>query len=128
VELEQPVTARWVRITNASTVPAGGRFAVRDLRVFGTSPIAAPDAVTGFVVERNRTDERTATMRWHRSARATGYIVRFGVRADKLYTEYQVGDADALTMNNLNKGVPYWFAIDAIGPGGVTTGAVIGPR
>jgi hypothetical protein len=128
VELAEPVHARYVRITNTSAVPAGGRFAVRDLRVFGTSPVAAPEAVAGLVVTRNSADERTATMRWQRSARATGYIVRFGIAPGKLYTEYQVGDVSALTMNNLNRGVPYWFAIDAIGPGGVTTGPVAGPR
>ena len=128
VELETPVRARYVRITNASTVPAGGRFAVRDLRVFGASPIAAPAPVSGFAVERNAADERTTAMRWQRSPRATGYVVRFGVAPAKLYTEYQVGDVDTLTMNNLNKGVRYWFAIDAIGPGGVTTGPVTGPR
>ncbi|MEO7457123.1 MAG: family 43 glycosylhydrolase [Gemmatimonadaceae bacterium] len=128
VELERAVGARYVRITNADVVPAGGRFAVRDLRVFGTSPIAAPPPVVGLSVVRNAADERTAVLRWSKSPRASGYIVRFGVSAEKLYTEYQVGDVDTLTMNGLNSGVPYWFAVDALGPGGVMRGSVVGPR
>ena len=79
-------------------------------------------------VARSTTDDRTATINWTKSPRATGYVIRFGIAPDKLYTEYQVGDVDTYTTNGLNKGVPYYFAIDAIGPGGITTGALLRTR
>jgi xylan 1,4-beta-xylosidase len=123
VELPQPVSARHVRIRNAAAA-AGGRFAIRDLRVFGESSLAVPDAVRGVTVRRHD-DERSATVDWARSARARSYVVRFGIAPGKLYSSHQVGDVTTLTMNSLNRGVTYYFAVDAVNEGGVTAGAVV---
>jgi xylan 1,4-beta-xylosidase len=125
-QLDEPVTARWVRVTNVRTA-AGGKFSLRDLRVFGTSELPAPARVDSFVVRRNGNDDRSATITWRRSPRAQGYVVRFGVSAGKLYANHQVGNVDSLTMNNLNAGVPYWFTVDAFGEGGVTRGTIVLP-
>ncbi|HEY7236829.1 MAG TPA: family 43 glycosylhydrolase [Gemmatimonadaceae bacterium] len=124
VQLDTPVTARWLRVTNVRTA-AGGKFAMRDLRVFGVSDALPPTAVKHFNVTRSIPDDRSVTLAWERVVGATGYVVRFGIARDKLYTSWQVGDIDRLTMNSLNAGVPYWFAIDAVGEGGVTRGPVI---
>jgi len=125
IELPSPTKARYLRITSSSATPAGGKFGVRDLRVFGRSPTAAPAEVKEFTVARNAADERTVTLTWTRVPRAQGYVVRFGVARDKLYGNFQVGDVATLTMNSLNKGVPYFFTIDAIGAGGVTKGTIV---
>jgi hypothetical protein len=127
IELASPTKARYVRITASSATPASGKFGVRDLRVFGRSPLAAPPEVKAFNVKRNAADERTATLDWTRVPRAQGYVVRFGIARDKLYGNYQVGDVTTLTMNSLNKGVGYYFTIDAVGPGGVTKGTIVKP-
>lgn len=124
VQLDAPVTTRWLRLTNVATA-AGGKFAVRDLRVFGTSTLAAPAPVASLTVNRSAGDDRSATLAWTRAPRATGYVVRFGVARDKLYASYQVDDVDTLTINALNSGVPYWFTIDAIGEGGIAEGTSI---
>lgn len=124
VQLETPVTTRWLRITNVRTA-AGGKFAVRDVRVFGVSDAHAPAIVTGLTVNRSGGDERSVMLHWNRSAGATGYVVRFGITPDKLYANYQVNDVDTLTINALNTGERYWFAVDAIGEGGVTRGTVV---
>ena len=120
VQLDSARNARYVRITNVHAA-AGGTFSVRDLRIFGTSAVAAPPTVATFAVQRGA-DDRSATITWTRVPRATTYIVRFGTAPDKLYSSYQVGDVGTLTMNSLNRGVPYWFTIDAIGEGGVSRG------
>ncbi|MDB4916277.1 MAG: coagulation factor 5/8 type domain protein [Gemmatimonadetes bacterium] len=120
IELAQPVATRYVRITNAHA--SDGRFAVRDLRIFGTSPIQPPPVVATFVATRDAQDDRTVALSWTRVPRATGYVIRYGLSADKLYASYQVGDVGTLVMNSLNNGVTYYFTIDAIGPGGVTSG------
>jgi hypothetical protein len=124
VQLDTPVTTRWLRITNVRTA-AGGKFAVRDLRVFGVSNAPAPAPVMGVSVNRSAGDERSAMLQWTRSPRATGYIVRFGIAPDKLYANYQVNDVDTLTINSLNTGDRYWFTVDAIGEGGVTRGTTL---
>ncbi|MDB4888818.1 MAG: coagulation factor 5/8 type domain protein [Gemmatimonadetes bacterium] len=127
IELASPAKARYVRITASSATPAGGKFGMRDLRVFGRSPEAAPPEVKEFSVNRNAADERTVTLNWSRVPRAQGYVVRFGIARDKLYGNYQVGDVTTLTMNSMNKGVGYYFTIDAIGAGGVTKGTIVKP-
>jgi hypothetical protein len=123
VELPSARQARYVRITNSGA--SDGKFAVRDLRVFGTSPTPRPDEVTTFDVKRDAQDDRSVTLTWTRVPRATGYIARYGIAKDKLYANYQVGDVGTLTMNNLNKGVAYFYTIDALGAGGVAMGRTI---
>ncbi|MGI9091802.1 MAG: discoidin domain-containing protein, partial [Gemmatimonadaceae bacterium] len=126
VQLEQPVTTRYVRLTNVRTA-AGGKFAVRDLRLFGSSDVHLPDRVDAFTVRRNADDDRSVTITWGRSPRAHGYVVRFGIRPDKLYANHQIGDITSLTMNSLNRGVPYYFTVDAFNEGGVTRGRIVAP-
>ena len=120
VQLDTARNARFVRITNVHAA-AGGSFAVRDFRVFGASTAPRPPEVRDVVVER-QADDRGATIGWTRSPGATSYVIRFGIAPDKLYSSYEVGDVDRLTINSLNRGVAYWFAVDAVGEGGVTRG------
>ncbi len=124
VQLDAPVDVRHVRLTNGHAA-ARGTFSVRDLRVFGTAPVARPAVVGGVTVQRDAADPRGATIRWRRSPGARGYVVRWGVAPDKLYGEFQVGDVDALTMNTLNLGVTYHFTVDAFNEGGVTPGTAV---
>lgn len=124
VQLPSPVTTRFVRITNIRAA-AGGKFSVRDLRVFGRAAGAAPAAVTGVTVRRDPDDDRSATISWRRVPGAHSYIVRFGIAPEKLYGNYQVDDVSSLTMNGLNVGVDYWFTVDALGGAGVARGAEV---
>jgi hypothetical protein len=124
VELAQPRAARYVRITNVRAA-GEGKFAIRDLRLFGKAASAAPAQVTTFDARRSADDDRSVTLTWTRVPRATAYVVRYGIAADKLYANFQVGDVDSLTMNNLNRGVPYYFTIDAIGAGGIAKGTTV---
>lgn len=123
VQLDEPVAARYLKITNVRAA-AGGKFALRGLRVFGHGAVPAPAPVTDFTVRRHA-DDRDVTLTWPRSARARGYIVRFGIAPDKLYANYKVGDVTTLTMNSLNHGVTYYFTVDALGEGGVARGKVV---
>ncbi|MBA3672507.1 MAG: discoidin domain-containing protein [Gemmatimonadaceae bacterium] len=122
IELARPVRARYLRITNHQT-GGGGRFAVRDLRAFGWSTIAAPSAPKLLDVRR-RDDDRTVTLRWIRVPRAESYVVRYGIAPTKLYGSVEVGDDSTLTLHSLNHGVPYHFTVDAVGRGGVARGTV----
>ena len=120
VQLDTARNARFVRITNVHAA-AGGTFAIRDLRIFGESTAPRPAEVRDVAVQR-QADDRGAMISWTRSPDATSYVVRFGIAPDKLYSSYEVGDVETLTLNSLNRGVAYWFAVDAVGEGGVTRG------
>ncbi|HET8655001.1 MAG TPA: family 43 glycosylhydrolase [Longimicrobiaceae bacterium] len=121
VQLDQPRTARYVKITNRHTA-GGGKFAIRGLRVFGLGPGALPAEVAKLTVRRNPADGRDAVLRWAPAAGAQRYVVRYGIAPDKLYSSYSVGEATRLELHSLNRGVTYYFTVDAVNERGVTRG------
>ena len=124
VELPRPVRMRFLRLTNAGPVPAGGKFAVSGLRVFGEGGEYAPAVAPEFKAARQK-DTRTMTVVWKPVPDAQGYIVRFGVARQALFTHYQViGDTQAV-IGCLNTGVDYYVTVDAYNESGVTAGTVV---
>ena len=117
---KMPVKARYLKVTNYR-VP-GGTFAISGFRVFGTGNSKKPAKVTSFEATRDVDDTRNVTLRWKKSAGATGYNIRFGVLKDNLNRVYQVYDDTTLTIRSLNKDQKYWYAIDSFGENGVTRG------
>jgi hypothetical protein len=122
-QLKAPVRARYVRATGES-MPGGGKFAVRDLRVFGVGEGPQPATVQGVTAERDTNDRRKVTIRWEPADGATGYLVRYGTSEGKPYHHHQVRGTDAreLTIYSLNAEPPYFFRVDAINEAGTTTG------
>ena len=124
VELPRPVRTRFVRWVNGHV---GARnLAVSDIRVFGNADGRAP-TVPGRVLGRRHQDQRNATVRWAKVPGAVGYNIRFGTRRDRLTHTYQLW-ADELgtdatiqkDLRSLNKGVPYWVAVEAFNETGVS--------
>jgi xylan 1,4-beta-xylosidase len=122
VQLDSARNARFVRITNVHAA-AGGTFAIRDLRIFGTSAVAAPPVVNTFSVTRSAGDT-SAAVRWSRVPRATAYVVRYGVAPGQLYSSVEVGDTTSATvpLDSVRISAPLWFTVDAVGEGGVARG------
>jgi xylan 1,4-beta-xylosidase len=116
IELEQAVNSRYVRLTNIFT-PGGGKFTVRGLRVFGNSTEAVFTPVNDFTVERSSVDGRDAIIHWAGVEGADGYIIRYGIAADKLYNHYMVYDVDSVAIHSLNHGVEYYFEVEAFDSG-----------
>jgi hypothetical protein len=116
LELAQPVTARYVRLNNVYA-PGGGKFAIQDLRIFGNSAQAVFTTVSNYTVQRDAADERNAVVRWSPVANADGYVVRYGIAPNKLYNNYTVYDADSVVIHSLNKGVQYYFEVEAFDSG-----------
>jgi len=119
IELEHPVMARHVRLSNGVT-SGGGKFAVRDLRVFGLGTGRPPGVVASVSVLRFRPDPRRVTINWKPSARAEGYIIRYGIRPDALNSQYEVRGTTILTINSLNSETSYYVAVDAFNESGVS--------
>jgi beta-xylosidase len=116
IELAQTVRARYVRLTNGFT-PGGGKFSVRDLRVFGNREHAVFTRVDGVTVDRDDADGRDAVIRWTGVENADGYIIRYGIAPDKLYNHYMVYDAESVAIHSLNHGVEYYFEVEAFDSG-----------
>jgi xylan 1,4-beta-xylosidase len=119
VQLERPVVERYVRLVNVR-MPGGRRFAVSELRVFGSGMGAPPSQVRGVAAARDATDPRHVRISWAPAKGATFHVVRYGIAADRLLNNYQVYDANDLDIASLNAGVPYFVGIDAVNDSGAT--------
>lgn len=117
-ELESPVNARFLKITNIKT--ADGKFAIRDLRVFGRADGTMPAAVKNFAVKRHPNDGRKALIEWQTVENADGYNIRYGLSPEKLHHVYQVNRTNSLQLNALNKGAKYYFAIESFNASGIS--------
>ncbi len=115
-ELSKPVNARYVKLTNVFT-PGNGKFAVKDLRVFGNQVKASFAQADNVMIIRDEEDHRRATIMWEPVRGADGYIVRYGVEPDKLYNHYMIYDDYKLTINTLYKDAEYYFMVEAFDSG-----------
>lgn len=124
-ELPAPVQTRFLRITNHHAMD-GGKFAIRDLRVFGHGGGEAPAEVLPLEAVRDAEDERFARISWKPVEGADGYLVRFGIAPDFLNQVIQVkgGENGKLGLHILTKGMEYYYAIDSYNQNGVTKGKV----
>lgn len=123
IVLDEPVEASHIRIENIHT-PMSGKFAIRDLRVFGKGNGTAPQQVGKPSVVRDREDERFAGVKWNRVEHADGYMVRFGYAPDFLNLTVQVkgNQTDSLQLHVLTRGVGYYYRVDAYNENGCTEG------
>jgi xylan 1,4-beta-xylosidase len=115
-ELPEPVKARYVKLTNAFT-PDSGKFAVKDLRVFGNPKAAKFTKVSKVTVVRNPEDRRDVSLVWEPVKGADGYVVRYGIAPGKLYNNYMVYDASTITIHSLNRDPEYYFEVEAFDSG-----------
>ncbi len=115
-ELPEPVKARYVKLTNVFT-PDSGKFAVKDLRIFGNQKLAKFTKVSKVTVVRNPEDRRDATLVWEPVKDADGYVIRYGIEPGKLYNNYMVYDANTITIHSLNKDSEYYFEVEAFDSG-----------
>ncbi|NMC40069.1 MAG: family 43 glycosylhydrolase [Bacteroidales bacterium] len=126
IELRKPVKAKYIRLENVS-VPSG-KFSVYDLRIFGTREGSLPSSVNDFTVSRDEADTRKAVVEWPGDNNATGFIVNYGVDANKLYSSVMVYGTNKLLIPGLNRDVKYYFSVDAFNESGITKGKNIVQR
>ncbi|MDZ4781294.1 MAG: family 43 glycosylhydrolase [Planctomycetia bacterium] len=118
VELDAPVEARYVRITNHHM--ATGKFALSGLRVFGHGHGAAPMPVERFAVLRGDSERRNAWLKWQAGPDATGYVIHSGVAPDKLYTSVMVYGENQYYFRAMDRDRSYFFAIEAFNENGIS--------
>ncbi|HTJ78350.1 MAG TPA: discoidin domain-containing protein [Rariglobus sp.] len=122
-ELDHPVRARYARLTNIHT-PAGMKFSVSGLRVFGSGLGQPAQRVEGITAQR-LSEDRRATVRWKPAAGAEFYIIRYGIAPDRLLQNAQVYGQTRFEIAGLNTGSDYYFTVDAINDTAVTRGTEV---
>jgi xylan 1,4-beta-xylosidase len=120
LELEKPVKARYVRLTNY-WVP-DGTFALAGLRIFGNGGGKVASIVESMDAARSADDRCVVKLDWKKSPDAIGYNIRYGTAKDKLYHTYQVLGAETLTIGSLNSLQKYYFTVDAFNENGIVKG------
>ncbi|MGF1682744.1 family 43 glycosylhydrolase [Photobacterium minamisatsumaniensis] len=120
IELDEPVTARFVRFENVNV--GVKHLALNGLRVFGSANDELPAMPEQVTVKRD-TDRRNVYVAWQAVEGAVGYNVRFGIAPDKLYHTYQIwGDEfdgqKEIRSLDIHKG--YYFAVEAFNETGVS--------
>jgi xylan 1,4-beta-xylosidase len=115
-ELSEPVKARYVKLTNVFTHD-GGKFAIKDFRIFGNPDVAKFTKVKDVMVVRDPEDRRDAILLWQPVDGADGYVVRYGIEPNKLYNDYLVYDAHTLYIHSLNRDEKYYFEVEAFDSG-----------
>ena len=113
LELSKPVEASYMKVENVHT-PKEGKFALLDLRVFGSGYSDKPGQVKELSVKRNQEDGRYASIAWNKAFGADGYLVRFGYQPDFLNQCIQVkgNETTELLLHILTKGVKYYYRVD----------------
>ena len=123
-QLKKPVLARHLRITNIH-MPGHGKFAVRDLRIFGSGLGKIPEEVKSPMLKLQTKENSKiaveAVMEWPAAAGATGYVVRWGNTKNKLYHSQDTRENKAI-ISDLITGLDYFFVIDSFNENGVTFG------
>jgi xylan 1,4-beta-xylosidase len=113
-----PTLARFVKYDHVYVKAVN--LAIGEIRVFGNGLGKAPQIPTGLKVKR-QADERNADIEWNKVENATGYNILWGIAKDKLYQTYQMpATAKSLQLRALNKGVKYFYAIEAFNENGVS--------
>lgn len=109
VELSTPVEFRFLKLENLH-VPSG-KFAVSGFRVFGKANLPLPESVEYFTALRGYSEPRNAWLKWKLQDNATGYLINFGVRPDKLYGSIMVYGSNEYYFNGMDRDKPYYFTI-----------------
>ena len=120
IELQNMVKARYIRLTNYH-IP-GGTFAISGLRIFGNGGGTIPAKIQNLNIERSAADRCIVSLKWEKISDAAGYNIRYGTQKDKLYHNYEVLDADSVTIRSLNSLSKYYFTLDSFNENGINKG------
>jgi hypothetical protein len=115
IELEEPKVVRYIRFKNIHTPMPN--LAISDLRVFGQGKGTAPKKVENLRINRNK-DRRDAMVQWKHHENCQGYIVRWGIAPDKLYSSWMVYNKNSLELKGLTIDQGYYFAVEAFNENG----------
>ncbi len=117
IELNQSVKARFIRFKNVHY--PNKYLAISEFRVFGNGNEVEPKTPKNFKVNR-QSDTRNADLSWEKVKDAQGYVVYWGISPDKLNSSVLIYDENSYALRALNKGVTYFFQVEAFNENGIS--------
>jgi hypothetical protein len=115
------IEMQFLRITNMKEMK--GKFSLSDFRIFGKGHKNLPETVSHVDITRD-SDRRKITFRWDTQDNTTGYIIRWGVKRDKLNNAVMVFE-NQFVGRFFNRDSKYYFSIDSFNESGITKGSAI---
>ena len=117
LELIKPVKARYVRYRNVYF--PNKYLAISEFRVFGNGEGPVPAQPADFEVERQK-DRRNADLSWNEVADATGYVIYWGIRKDRLNNSALMYGQNSYELRALNVDQPYFYQVEAFNENGIS--------
>lgn len=115
IVLDTATNTRYLRITNVRDMD--GKFSMFDFRVFGIADVPSVGEVKGLKVVRDEHDKRIYRFAWNADERATGYILRWGIRKGQLHNAVMVY-GNQFEGRFFDRDSEYYFAIEAFNEAG----------
>lgn len=117
IELNNPVQARYVKYRNLYY--PNKYLAIGEFRVFGNGNGKVSKTPRSFQAVR-QADERNADLSWKAVDDAMGYVLYWGIAADKLNNSVMIYDKNSYELRALNKGQKYFFRVEAFNENGIS--------
>ena len=117
LEIIKPVKARYVRYRNVYF--PNKYLAISEFRVFGNGEGPVPAQPADFEVERQK-DRRNADLSWNEVADATGYVIYWGIRKDRLNNSALMYGQNSYELRALNVDQPYFYQVEAFNENGIS--------
>lgn len=86
--LNKFIKTRFLRIVNTKDMP-NGKFSLSDFRVFGGDD-KYEEKIDDFSAVRDENDKRIYRLKWEKQPEAQGYILRWGVKPNKLHNAVMI--------------------------------------
>jgi hypothetical protein len=117
IELETPVTARYIRYHNVKVPTAN--LAISGFRVFGKGSGKVPKTPANFKATR-ATDRRDDLLTWNTVKGAQGYNIKWGIAPNKFYNSWLVYNVNQLDLKSLSTDQTYYFTVEAFNENGIS--------
>lgn len=117
LELEKAAEARYIRYEHVYCT--NNFLSISEFRVFGKGREAPPATPANFRVTRQE-DRRNADLNWDAVPGATGYVIYWGISADKLNLSTLMYDHPDYELRALNTDQGYYYQVEAFSEHGIS--------
>ena len=117
IELREPVEARYVRYEHVDC--SNEYLSISEFRIFGKGKGQRPATPSNFKARRE-TDLRNAALTWDKVEGATGYVLYWGLREDRLNNSVLIYDKNEYELRALTTDQSYCYQVEAFSENGIS--------
>jgi hypothetical protein len=115
--LDEPAEARYVKYDHKYCT--NNYLSISEFRVFGKGHQAKPATPANFKVSR-QSDRRNTDLTWDAVQDATGYVIYWGIKKDRLNLSALMYDTPNYELRALNTDQGYYYQVEAFNENGIS--------